>query len=78
MSPAFETYLARLYVDPESLRRFLADPRAAAAEAGLDAREVDALTRVDRTGLRLAAQSFASKRAARRPLRSTLGRLFGR
>ena len=64
-SPRFETFLAELYVDADTRRRFLADPHATARQAGLDEGEVDALTRIDRVGLGLAARSFASKRAAR-------------
>ena len=63
--PRFEAFLAELYVDPEARRRFLADPHAAARAAGLDESEADALARVDRVGLELAARSFASKRSAR-------------
>ena len=64
-SPRFEALLARLYVDAELRRRFLADPRAAAREAGLDPADAEALARIDRAGLALAARSFAAKRAAR-------------
>lgn len=64
MSAAFEAFLARIYVDDEARRRFLAEPREEAARAGLDASEQEALTAVDRVGLELAARSFARKRAA--------------
>ena len=47
----------------DELRRgFTEDPRAVAAAAGLDAEEVDALVAIDRTGLELAARSYAAKR----------------
>lgn len=70
MSAAFEAFLARIYVDDEARRRFLAEPREEAARAGLDASEQEALTAVDRVGLELAARSFARKRtAASRPRR---------
>ena len=71
-SPRFEAFLAALYVDADTRQRFLADPRATARHAGLDASEVDALARIDRVGLELAAGSFASKRAGRS--RPRLGR----
>ena len=66
-SPAFEAFLARIYADAAARERFLADPRGEAARAGLAAGEVDALERIDREGLRLAAESFAAKR--RGPIR---------
>lgn len=61
-SPAFEAFLARLYVDAPLRARFLEDPRAAAHAAGLTASEIEALQRIDRTGLLLAAESIAAKR----------------
>jgi hypothetical protein len=63
--PAFETFLARLYVDAELRAAFLADPAATARAAALDDGEVAALTAIDRQGLELAARSFAHKRAAK-------------
>ena len=65
-SPAFEAFLARIYADAAARERFLADPRGAAELAGLAPEEVEALVRIDREGLRLAADSFAAKRATRR------------
>ncbi len=62
MSPAFETYLARIYTDREERARFLADPRAHAASMGLSPAECDALAAIDRDGLALAAESFERKR----------------
>jgi uncharacterized protein len=62
-----EAFLARLYVDGETRRRFLADPRAAAEAAGLDGAICLALQRIDRAGLELAAHSFAIKRTASGP-----------
>jgi hypothetical protein len=59
---SLEAFLAELYVDPAARARFLADPRGAAAAAGLDARSCAALERIDRIGLELAAASFAAKR----------------
>ena len=65
MSPAFEAFLARLYVDAELRGRFLADSRGAAAAAGLTGPEREALAGIDRVGLALAARSFEGKREAR-------------
>jgi hypothetical protein len=64
-TPRFERFLAGLYADDEFRRRFLADPRACAAAAGLAPEEIDALVRIDRTGLELAARSYAAKRRDR-------------
>jgi hypothetical protein len=77
MSAALETYLTRLYLDTDTRRAFLADPRTAAAKAGLDATDVAALEQIDRVGLELAAHSFAAKRAAA-PRRDRLARLVAR
>ncbi len=63
MSASFEAFLARIYVDDDARRRFLADPRREAARAGLAEAEQEALAEVDRVGLELAARSFARKRA---------------
>jgi hypothetical protein len=62
MTPRFEHFLAQLYVDEHIRRRFMSDPRATAMAAGLGADEIEALERVDRTGLELAAHSYALKR----------------
>jgi len=64
-SPAFEAFLARIYADAAARERFLADRRGEAARAGLSAREVEALERIDAEGLRLAAESFSAKRDAK-------------
>jgi hypothetical protein len=77
MSASLETYLVKLYLDRDARRAFLADPRRAATAAGLDARDVAALERVDRDGLELAARSFAAKRAAQAP-RGRWARLLAR
>jgi len=67
--PAFEAFLARLYVDAVFRAAFLADQLGVARAAGLEEDEVAALGAIDRQGLVLAANSFAHKRAAktRRP-----------
>jgi tripartite-type tricarboxylate transporter receptor subunit TctC len=61
---AFEGFLARLYTDARLRQQFLIQPEAVARGAGLDDEAVQALVRVDREGLVLAARSFAAKRAA--------------
>jgi hypothetical protein len=62
-SAGIEVFLARLYVDAEARREFLADPRASARRAGLGDVEVEALARLDRVGLELATRSFEAKRS---------------
>ena len=69
-SPAFEAFLARLYVDAATRAEFLADPRGSAAAAGLTAEECEALARIDRAGLELVAESISRKRASHTPRRS--------
>lgn len=62
-TPAFERFLARLYVDADARDRFLREPLEEAQRAGLTAAQCEALQAIDRTGLELAARSFARKRA---------------
>ncbi len=64
--PAFEAFLARLYVDAEFRAAFLADPAGVARAAALDEDEVAAMAAIDRPGLALAARSFAHKRAEKK------------
>jgi hypothetical protein len=73
-----ETLLARLYVDADARAAFVADPRAVTAAAGLGRGEAAALAALDRTGLELAAKSFAAKRAHAPRRRSWLRRLSAR
>ena len=61
---SLEGFLARLYTDKEARARFLADPRGEATRAGLSDAESDALERIDRAGLEMAARSFERKRTA--------------
>jgi uncharacterized protein (UPF0276 family) len=64
----FEHVLARLYTDRDARERFLRNPAGESSTFGLDASHREALARIDRAGLELAAASFASKRAGpRRP-----------
>jgi len=67
---SMEQFLARIYVDADSRAAFLANPRAAAAAAGLSAQECEALSRMDFAGLELAADSFARKRQQKSQKRS--------
>jgi hypothetical protein len=71
-SAALETFLATLYTDADARGRFLADMRGEAERAGLDAADVAALVDIDRTGLRMAAASYAHKREQHRRPRSSL------
>ena len=57
-----EAFLARLYKDEALRRAFLDAPRRTAIEAGLAPADVEALERIDRDGLVLAAESFRRKR----------------
>ncbi|HZN63323.1 MAG TPA: hypothetical protein VFC90_13035 [Planctomycetota bacterium] len=61
-SPAFEGFLARLYVDSAFRARFLADPEGEARRAGLSCGDQAALRAIDRKGLELAAHSYEMKR----------------
>ncbi len=62
---AFESLLARIYVDAQARARFLTDPCGEAAKVGLTEEECIALEQIDRVGLELAAGSFERKRAGR-------------
>jgi hypothetical protein len=66
-APALERFLAWLYSDPAALERFLAAPEETMAAAGLDADGVEAMRAADRTGLVMAARSYARKREGRAP-----------
>jgi hypothetical protein len=62
-SQALEAFLARIYVNPEARARFLSDPSAEAARAGLSEAECAAVRDIDRPGLELAARSIEKKRS---------------
>ncbi len=64
-----EAFLVNLYVDGQARSRFLANPRREALSAGLTEDDCAALEKIDLVGLELAADSFARKRASRRPRR---------
>jgi hypothetical protein len=68
-TPAFEAFLAKLYVDRQARAEFLADPQAAGSRAGLSEAECGALVAIDRTGLEMAANSFERKREKLSPMR---------
>ncbi len=70
MSPAFESFVARLYVDETLRRAFLVDAVATATRAGLTPDEIRAVGAIDRTGLELAARVFEHKRKRRRGARA--------
>lgn len=75
MSPAFEAFLAQLYVDRVARQRFLDDPEAETLRAQLGAAEREAVCRIDRVGLALAAASFERKRATTAPHQPFLRRV---
>lgn len=61
--PKLEKFLATLYTDPKTRMRFLKSPNEEAARAGLNPEQCEALMKIDRVGLEMAASSFARKRA---------------
>jgi uncharacterized protein (UPF0276 family) len=58
----FEQVLTRLYTDRGARERFLRNPEGEAAAFELDSKDRAALVGIDRSGLELAAASFARKR----------------
>ncbi len=75
---SMEAYLARLYTDAVTRECFLSDPEAAARAAGVSDEDIAALMRIDRSGLRMAAASYARKREQRCRQRPTLAEQFRR
>jgi hypothetical protein len=61
--PAFEAFLARLYVDPAFREQVLLDPLQAAVAAGLSLEEAEVVAGLDREGLRLTCASLEKKRS---------------
>jgi len=59
---ALEAYLALLYTDARARELFLANPRAAARAQGVSENDAEALCDIDKTGLHMAAASYAHKR----------------
>jgi hypothetical protein len=66
MSPAFEAFLAKIFVDEAARNRFLQNPSGEAQNAGLGPEECAALCAIDRDGLELACSSFERKRRMKR------------
>jgi hypothetical protein len=60
--PKLEKFLASLYVDADLRARFLNGPKEEAARAGLNPAQCEALEKIDRVGLQMAARSFERKR----------------
>ena len=58
-----ETFLARLYTDAAFLRDFLKEPSKVARAAGLGQKESEMVAAMNPDDLRLAADSYARKRA---------------
>ena len=59
---ALEAYLSKLYTDVDAREAFLADPERAARNEGISNADAVALRDIDKTGLRMAAASYAHKR----------------
>ena len=59
-----EALLARLYTDAALRREFLRDPPAIAIREGVGHEDAQRLAAIDRSGLELAARSYAGKRAS--------------
>jgi uncharacterized protein len=68
-SVGIEALLARIYTDEELRARFLAAPEEVAMHENLSAEDVTALAAIDRTGLEMAASSFARKRQLKQACR---------
>lgn len=75
-SVALEAYLARLYTDIDAREAFLVDALKAAKAAGISDTEAEALHRIDKTGLRMAAESYAHKREQHRKPKKGLYQLL--
>ncbi len=65
MSSALEAFLARLYSEPEALSLYLRHPEECMREAALSHEDCDAMRKADLVGLKMAARSYANKRAGR-------------
>ncbi len=75
-SVALEAYLAKLYTDIDTREAFLADPERAARDAGISGTDATALLYIDKVGLRMAAASYAHKRAQHRLPKKSLYQLL--
>lgn len=65
MSAALETFLARLYAEPEALSLYLRDPETCMSASGLGEDDCAAMRKADVVGLRMAARSYLNKRLGR-------------
>jgi hypothetical protein len=72
-SPAFEAFMVRLLLEPDTREQFLTAPESIARAAALSEQEVAALLSIDRAGLVMAADSLRRKRAAQKPARAAHG-----
>ncbi|MBS1824451.1 MAG: hypothetical protein JST93_03955 [Acidobacteria bacterium] len=61
-TPEFESFLARLYTDPEARARFLNNRIAEAQSANLTPDQIASLEHLDADALEAAAHSFTRKR----------------
>ena len=77
-SNPLEIYLAQLYTDAATRAKFLADPEPSGREAGLNDSDVSALLSIDKTGLCMAAASYANKRGQHRRTRQKFLESFSR
>ncbi|MBL0124462.1 MAG: hypothetical protein IPP88_17615 [Betaproteobacteria bacterium] len=75
-SAAIEAYLAKLYTDSAAREAFLVNPESAARDAGLSAADAESLRTIDKAGLRMAAASYAHKRAQHRRPKKKLHEYF--
>ncbi|MEP7157746.1 MAG: hypothetical protein ABI905_18320 [Betaproteobacteria bacterium] len=66
---ALEAYLAKLYTDASARAYFLSNPRSAAIAEGVSASDAEALCYIDKTGLHMAADSYAHKREQHRAVK---------
>ncbi|MFN0207383.1 MAG: hypothetical protein ACKVS6_13845 [Planctomycetota bacterium] len=64
-APSLERFLARLYSDPEFLRSFCIHSETVATEFGLSPADVASVMNMNIDDLKIAAESFASKRNAK-------------
>jgi len=80
MPDRLEGLLARLLTDRAFRERFVSDPAAVAAQAGLSPEECRAAAKMSVQDVQTAARSFEYKRDAqrRRSARSWIGTRFGR
>jgi len=71
--PSLESFLAKIYTDPDARARFKADPGGEARRAGLSGEEAVALASLNWCDLELASRSFQNKRRAKTLSKSSRG-----